>query len=427
MALTDTQIRSARCPEGQAELILSDGQGLFAIALPSGGLVWRARFRAGGRQIKKILGEYPKLGLAQARRACLELREAADIQADPAAMERTRTLNDLYEDWYAHWSPNKAERTTMYAVNRYKAHVRPVLGAKVAASLRTMHFIDLTVAIEKSDRPEVARRVFAICRQIMARGTIRGWLPHNVLAGVSDGQVFKPAKEVNYARLGIDEMPAFYRALARYEGSTRMRIATKLLAYSFVRTGELMQAKWEQFDLDNALWCIPAHVMKTRKPHIVPLASQVVSMLGQLKEANTLKYGEAGASGAAHLFPGDRDSKKSICNNAVLAVIGALGYKRRMTGHGFRGVASTALNEAGFRVDVIETQLAHVQDKVRGAYNHAAYIPERQEMMQFWADAVDQMQRLGQVPEAIADGARLRAMSRPRVFERVTAARMSAA
>jgi integrase len=163
----------------------------------------------------------------------------------------------------------------------------------------------------------------------MSRGTVRGWLPHNVLAGVSDSQVFRPAVEVNYARLSIDEMPAFYRALSLYDGSTRMRIATKLLAYTFTRNGELIQARWAQFDLDAALWIIPANVMKTRKTHLVPLASQVVLMLHRLKQANNLKYGQHGVEDSEFLFPGDRDSKKSISNNAILAVIHALGYKRR--------------------------------------------------------------------------------------------------
>ena len=285
MALTDTKIRSTRCPPDQVELTLSDGNGLFIVIHPTGTKLWRARFRVGGRQIKKTLGDYPNLTLSQARRACLDLREASQSRADVGAIERSRTLDQVYDDWYAYWSPEKSERTSFYVQSRYNAHVRPVLGSTAAATLTTMNFIDLCVAIEKSNRPEVARRVFAICRQVMARGTVRGWLPHNVLAGVSDSKVFKPATEVNYARLHIDEMPAFYKALAIYEGSTRMRIATKFLAYTFVRTGELMQAKWEQFDLDHGLWVIPASVMKTRKTHVVPLGAQVVALLMQLKQA----------------------------------------------------------------------------------------------------------------------------------------------
>lgn len=406
MPLTDATLRGLRCPDGQAELTVADGHGLFAVAAANGKILWRGRFHHNGRQHKRMLGSYPQITLAQARRICREWR--AEIEANPETFggER-RTLDDLYEDWYAYWSVDKAERTTCYAVARYNAHVRPVLGRRIATSLRTTDFVDLCLAIERRQRPEVARRTLMVCRQILARATIRGWLPYNVLAGVSDSKIFKPVKERNFARLPIDEMPAFLRALSLYEGSTRVRLATKLLAYTFVRTGELISARWSQFDLDAGLWQFSAS--KTGVRHIVPLAPQVVELLRKLQQANTLKYGAASTEPERYLFPGDRDSKVHISNNTILKVIEGIGYKGVMTGHGLRGVASTALNEAGFRPDVIETQLAHVQERVRGAYNHAQYLDERREMMTVWADAIDAMESSGVVPDGLRSGARLRA------------------
>lgn len=409
MALTETQIRAARCPVGRLELLMPDGNGLFFVVGSGGATSWRARFTVDGKQTKQSLGDYPRLTLAQARKKCVELKEHVVAQGDASASP-TYTLNQIYEEWYEHWSPDKAARTSFYVVRRYDSHVRNVIGNKAASSLKAAHFIDLCLAIEKNERPEVARRVLAICRQILRRGTVRGWIEHSVLGGVKDSDIFKPLKEINFARLPIDEMPAFMKAVSLYEGSTRIRLATRFVAYVFVRTGELQQAAWEQFDLTNALWIIPAGVMKSRRPHIIPLASQVVELLHQLRQANQLKYGADGVAPDRLLFPGDRDARKPISNNTILKVIEAVGYKHRMTGHGFRGVASTALNEIGVRSDVIEAQLAHVQEKVRGAYNHALYLAERRIMMQFWADALDGMRDSGVVPESLRSGALIRAV-----------------
>jgi integrase len=390
--LTDAKARSLRCAPDKKSLIVADVPGLFLVVRLSGKKSWRVRFQHLGEERKTRLGEFPSMGVADARAALISFRESVE---KGFSTHVGITLDRLFDDWWEKWSPLKADRTTFYARSRYKAQVSPSLGKRMIADLRATHFIDLALALEKTDRPEVARRVFALCRQILARGVVRGWLTHNVLAGLRETDVFKATEEVNFARLNHGEMPGFFRALEIYEGSTRVRVATKLLAHTFVRTHELIHAQWSHIDISSARWNVPELLVKTRRPHVVPLSRHALELLRQLHEANERKYGPTGIEPDAYLFPGDRDRHKPISNNTILKVIESIGYKHKMTGHGFRGVASTALNEAGFRSDVIEIQLAHVQDKVRGAYNHAQYLPERRAMMQAWSDCIERMTKTG--------------------------------
>ena len=412
MPLSDSQVRSARCAAGDSETIIADNNGLFLVITPTGTKLWRSRFRHQLKQIKVKLGDYPSVSLAKARLLNLELRakhEAGfDATAQTAQTAQSVTFAAAFDHWFNQWSPGKADRTTFYAQRRFDAHVRPKLGNTPVATLRAKDLINLALALEATDRPEVARRTLAICSQVLQAAVVHEWVPFNPIAGIKDRQIFREAKEKNYARLEIDEFPAFLRALDGYDGSARVRYATLILAYTFVRTGELIQARWNQIDTSARLWVLPPEVMKTARRHCVPLAPQVVDLLHRLREANERKYGHSGVQESSYLFPGDRDAKKMLSNNTILAVIDNLGYKGRMTGHGFRGIASTALNEAGFRTDVIESQLAHVQEKVRGAYNHAQYLPERFEMMGAWANAIDQMRQTQGVPDTMRGGAALR-------------------
>ena len=183
-----------------------------------------------------------------------------------------------------------------------------------------------------------------------------------------------------------EEVPALLRAISDYDkiGDQQTALALRLLALTFVRTGELIGATWDEVDLDGATWIVPAERMKMRTEHVVPLSSQAVAVLKKLK---------ALAGDSRYVLPG-RNPDKPISNNTLLFALYRLGYKRRMTGHGFRAIASTALNERGFRPDVIERQLAHCErNDVRGAYNKAEYLPERRTMMQQYADMVDALTR----------------------------------
>jgi integrase len=194
---------------------------------------------------------------------------------------------------------------------------------------------------------------------------------------------------VNYARLDAKELPSLLRSIEVYQGTHVTRLAMKLMSLTFVRTSELIGARWAEFDLEAVRWDIPAERMKMRTPHIVPLAAQALDVLNTLKTLT---------GKSEWLFPGDRNAKKPMSNNTILKALERMGFKGRMTGHGFRGLASTILHEQGHPHEQIELQLAHApRNAVSAAYNHALYLEPRARMMQDWANYLEQTQRGGKV------------------------------
>jgi integrase len=214
----------------------------------------------------------------------------------------------------------------------------------------------------------------------MRYAVAHGLAERNPVGEVRPGDVLRARRQVNFARIPLDELPGLLRRIDAYQGAAYTRLAMHLLLLTFVRTGELIGARWQEIDLERAEWKIGAERTKSRRMHLVPLSRQALEVLRTLAE---IRRGDL-------LFPGERDIKRPMSNNTVLKALERMGYAGRMTGHGFRGLASTALNELGFRPDVIEAQLAHIeQSRVRAAYNHAQYLPERRQLMQAWADHCD--------------------------------------
>jgi integrase len=411
MPLTESQTRAAQHdPTGGAETIIADISGLFLVIAVNGKKTWRARFRHNKATIKEKIGDYPALPLAKARLEIAALREkfrSGERGSSPDANHIN--FKRAFDDWLAYWSPGKANGTVFYARSRIEANILPEIAHRPLRTITAKEFIDIVRRMESEDRPEVAKRTFRICGQILTHAVVNGHLAANPLAGITPRALFKARTPTNYARLPIEKMPEFLRRIDGYDGSARVRMGINLLAYTFVRPGELLQARWGQFDLAHGLWTIPAEVMKMRREHIVPLAPPVVALLERLRDANDVRFGSTGTDPERFLLPGDIDPHKMMTHNTLLKAIAAIGYKSEMTAHGFRGVASTALNESGlFRDDVIEAQLAHAQDNTRGAYNHALYLKERRVMMTYWAEQVDTMRTTGKVPDALVPGARLR-------------------
>ena len=229
----------------------------------------------------------------------------------------------------------------------------------------------------------------------MRYAVAHGIADRNPVADVKPGDVLRARRQVNFSRIKVEELPELLRKIMAYGGSVYTRLALQMMALTFVRTNELVGARWQEFDLDAAEWRIPAERTKSRREHLVPLSRQTLEVLRTLHAGHG---GEDRCSGPALLFPGERDRSRPMSNNTILKALERMGYKGRMTGHGFRGVASTALNEIGYRPDVIEAQLAHVEEnRVRAAYNHARYVEERRELMQQWADYLDAVRQAGRV------------------------------
>ncbi|MBL8526466.1 MAG: tyrosine-type recombinase/integrase [Burkholderiales bacterium] len=389
MPLTDPQCRNATCPAGKPFARYLDGGNLYLEVRPSGSKLWRLRYRFAGKANLLALGAYPAVSLRDARRA----RDAARLQLaagiDPnAAKQEAKRANQAQETsfeaiarrWWEDWRANRSARHAAYVIRRLEADAFPAIGSRPVDELTAPAFVRLAKSIEARGVADIARRVLMTCGQVMRYAVAHGLAERNPVAEVKPGDVLRARRQVNFARIPLDELPDLLRRIDAYQGSAYTRLAMRLMLLTFARTGELIGARWDEIDLSRAEWKIPAERTKSRRQHLVPLSRQATEVLLTLSE---IRRGDL-------LFPGERDSGTPMSNNTILKALERMGYAGRMTGHGFRGIASTALNELGFRPDVIEAQLAHIQaSRVRAAYNHAQYLPERRQLMQAWADHVD--------------------------------------
>jgi integrase len=344
-------------------------------------------------------GSYPALSLADAR----ERRDAArkrlvngidpmaERMAEKTAVEEVteHTFEKIAEFWLEHWHGNKSARHAATTRNRLKGNVYPVLGARPISEVEPMELVQLAKGIEARDASDMAKRILQIVGMIFRYAVAHGYSKRNPAAEIRPSDILKPTTKTNMARIDAKELPALLRAIEVYEGRQLTRLAIKLMALTFVRTSELICARWDEFDFDSKRWSIPAARMKMKNPHLVPLADQAVEVLELLRTI----------SGNGELiFPGEQNSKKPMSNMTILKALERMGYKGRMTGHGFRGLASTILHEQGCNHDHIELRLAHApHNAVSAAYNHALYLEPRAKMMQDWADFLEKTQRGGKV------------------------------
>jgi integrase len=303
-------------------------------------------------------------------------KRKAEKNADKAASENS--FQTVAWRWHEHWKTGKSPRHVDYVKRRMDMDILPCLGPRPISEIEAPELVAMTAAIQDRGAIDIAKRALETVGQVFRYGIAHGFCRRNPAADIRSSDFLKTGRKVNYARVDAKELPALLRSIEVYRGTHVTRFALKLLAMTFVRTGELIGAKWSEFDLKSARWDIPAERMKMRTPHIVPLAQQVCEVLQSLHDIT---------GKSEWLFPGDRGSDKPMSNNTILKALERMGYKGRMTGHGFRGVASTLLHEQGYPHEHIEIQLAHSpRNAVSAAYNHALYLEPRSKMMQEWAD-----------------------------------------
>ena len=393
MALTDTEIRRSKPADRPYKL--SDGGGLHLLVTPTGGKLWRWKYRFDGAEKLMALGRYPEVVLADARERRDAARKRLANGIDPMAERKAKktavlvatehTFEKIAEQWLEHWRGNKSARHSATTQNRLKVNVYPVLGERPIAEVEPMELVQLAKGIEGRGASDMAKRILQIVGMVFRYAVAHGYSKRNPAAEIRPSDILKPTRKTNMARIDAKELPALLRSIEVYEGRQLTRLAIKLMALTFVRTSELICARWEEFDIDARRWSIPATRMKMKTPHIVPLALQAIEVLELLRTI----------SGNSELiFPGEQDSKKSMSNMTILKALERMGYKGHMTGHGFRGLASTVLHEQGYNHDHIELQLAHApRNAVSAAYNHALYLEPRTKMMQEWADFLERTQR----------------------------------
>lgn len=316
-------------------------------------------------------------------------RKEAKITAEHASAE---TFEVIAREWlFKKTNDGKKRWSADHALDVERSlenDIFPDLGAVPITAITSPMLLAVLEKVQNRGAIDTCARVRQRCGCIFRYGMAKG---------VCETDPAEPLKEVllspekkNLSAITFAELPAFIYKLNRYNCKWQTRLAMRLLMLTFVRTGELIGGRREEIDFEQALWNIPAERMKKKRPHYVPLSRQSIEVLGELREITGLR---------ALMFPKQGDPRKSMSNGTILRVIDRIGYRNQMTGHGFRSIASTELNESGhFRYDVIEAQLAHEQDnKVRKAYNRAMYLTERRELMQWWADRLDGLKNSSKV------------------------------
>lgn len=387
MPLTDAAVRNAKPREKPYKIF--DAGGLFLWIQPSGGKWWRYKYRFAGKEKLLALGSYPDVSLADARERHTEARKVLANGNDPAEVKkdakRQALLNSVttFEALAREWCESRKHKwVTSYGeamLTRLESHVFPKIGSRPIADITAPELLAVLRIVESTGALDLAQRLLQASGQIFRYAIATGRAERNPAVDLRGA--LKPPVRKHQAYLKADELPEYLQKLDAYDGSLQTKLALKFLLLTFVRTGELRGAEWKEFNLDEAVWRIPAERMKMRSPHIVPLSRQAVDVLRKLHPL-TGQW--------RFVFPNQHKPSGCMSENTMLFGLYRMGYHSKATGHGFRSTASTILNEHGFAPDVIERQLAHVErNQVRAAYNHAQYLPERREMMQWWADFLD--------------------------------------
>ncbi len=391
--LTDTRIKTAK---PLAKLYkLTDERGLHLSVYPNGSKLWQMRYRIEGKERTASLGKYPEVSLAEARDKRDQMRKliANDIdpvQSQKAAKEakklaQTNSFEAVARTWFEGWKTARSPRHAEYVIRRLEADVFPVIGSQPVSEIQAPELVKMMKAIQHRGALDIAKRCYQMTGQVFRYAIAHGIAERNPAGDIKPSDILPSRLKTNYARVDAKELPSLLRAIEAYQGTPVTRLAIKLLALTFVRTSELIGARWNEFDLQAGQWRIPAERMKMRTEHIVPLSLQAIQILQIL-------HGITGHSKL--LFPGERNHSKSISNNTILKALERMNYKGRMTGHGFRGLASTILHEQGFDHAHIELQLAHQErNAVSAAYNHATYLKQRGKMMQWWGDYLEHLLR----------------------------------
>lgn len=390
MPLSDIKIRNAKPKEKPYKL--TDGEGLFLLITPSGGKLWKQKYRYLGKEKQYALGAYPLVGLLEAREIRANVKKLLANGIDPTQhrrltkQQKMEACENTFEAVARRWlSIKKIEDShQVRSLRRLELHAFPRIGFRPIGEIKTIELANCLEAIERDGIVETANRIKQLMQQVFRYAVRRGIIEHNPAGDLRD--IIGHADVKNRACIPPAELPALLKDMKAYKGDKLTKSAMWLLALTFVRTGELIGAKWDEIDWARAEWHIPAERMKMKNPHVVPLAKQSLAIFRELQETT-------GKHGLVFFSPANKE--KHISNNAVLSALKRMGYNGRMTGHGFRALASTILNEQRkYHPDIIERQLAHAdRNEVRAVYNRADYLLERKKMMQDWAAFLDSVLR----------------------------------
>lgn len=370
--LTDAACRKA--PLGKS----FDGHGLY-LHVTATAKTWRMAYRIAGKPQTATFGPYPLITLAEARVKRDDLRRKLLDGVDPRPAAPSKAVPTFSEGVVAYWE-GRRDISPSYRQNVVRGlamHIEPDIGGMQVNAIKREDLLKPLNRMDAAGLHVYVRKARVWASQVFDWAVEQGHRTDNPAAGIRTEKAFGRATVKNHAALELTEVPDFLGRLA-VEGELQSVLACRLLALTWVRTIELRMMLWSEIEGD--LWRIPEGKMKRRRDHLVPLSKQAVAILAKLRERSSSDY----------VFPNDRDKTRPMSENAVLYLIGRIGYQGKMTGHGFRAVGSTWANERGYNPDAIERQLAHAaDDKTRAAYNRAAYLAERKSMLQAWANWLD--------------------------------------
>ncbi|MEK0169822.1 tyrosine-type recombinase/integrase [Pseudescherichia vulneris] len=386
MPLNDMQIRRAK--PADKPYTLGDGQGLSLLIEPNGSKSWRFRYRFAGKPKMISLGVYPTITLADARSRRDDARKLVAEGKNPSEVRKEQKIalqtvsENAFEKIATEWHKMKSAKWSAgYAsdiMEAFQNDIFPYVGSRPVGKIKPLELLNVLRKIEKRGALEKMRKVRQRCSEVFRYAIATGRAEFNPAADLSSA--LEVHQSNHFPFLKADEVPGFLRALDSYTGSRLVQIATKLLMITGVRTIELRAALWSEFDLDNAIWEIPAERMKMRRAHLVPLSTQALDLLNELKII---------AGNYRYVFPGRNDPNKPMSEASINQVIKRIGYAGRLTGHGFRHTLSTILHEQGFESAWIEIQLGHIdKNMIRGTYNHAQYLSQRRQMMEWYSNTI---------------------------------------
>jgi integrase len=390
MKLNARQVDAAKPREKAYKL--ADGAGLYLEVVPSGSRYWRMKYRFNGKEKRMAFGVYPAVSLAQARALRDEAKKKLVEGIDPSfakkeeKLVRNVQLNNTFQAVALEWHGTKVSRWSEgYAsdiIEAFNKDIFPYIGQLPVNDIKPLVLLNVLRRMESRGATEKAKKVRQRCSEVFRYAIVTGRAEYNPAADLTSAMSGHESK--HYPFLTVEELPDFFKALAGYTGSPLVVLAARLLILTGVRTGELRGAFWSEFDLEKAVWEIPAERMKMKRPHLVPLSTQALEIVQQLKVM----------SGQYPLvFPGRNDPRKTMSEASINQVFKRIGYTGKVTGHGFRHTMSTILHEEGFNTAWIETQLAHVdKNAIRGTYNHALYLEGRREMMQWYGNFIDELE-----------------------------------
>lgn len=384
MKLTALQIKNAEPKDKLYKL--SDGQGLQLVIHPNGGKYWWLAYRFDGKQKTLTLGTLADLSLAEARKRRDEARKLLANDQDPSevkkAQERQRRLTTansfeaVAREWHEMKKPRWAENHANRVISSFERDVFPIIGQRPVAEIVPAEILDVIRQVEARDALDYSHRVLQRIGSVYSYAKITERATNNPADGLSGALKKRTVK--HRLALPVARLPEFRERLSAYDGHLVTKLGLELILLTFVRPDELRKAEWSEFQLDKKQWVIPAHRMKMKREHIIPLSEQAIAVIEQLRPI-TGHY--------PLVFAGHYNPRSPMSEGTLSKALAKLGYKNVATPHGFRSLASTVMNEYGFNTDAIERQLAHsATDKIKAAYNRSEYLKERTAMMQWWAD-----------------------------------------